>query len=120
MRHRRPRLWGIVLALALVISGSGSLAGPVSAAGFHFSPLPWLNAALDAANLFGAQGALEAVVGPESVSGGAGGRSTIFLLGADYRPGGVGKGGGTDSMIFMTIDKNNRKSAIHPPRRPGN
>jgi anionic cell wall polymer biosynthesis LytR-Cps2A-Psr (LCP) family protein len=120
MRQHRPRRWGIVLALALVMAGSGNLAGPVSAARFQFSSLPWLNAALDAANLFGAQAALETVVGPSTVSGGADGRITIMLLGSDYRPGLVGTGERTDSMIFMTIDNSNRISAISLPRDVGN
>ena len=120
MRQHRPRLWGIVLALALVMAGSGSLAGPVSAVRFQFSPLPWLNAALDAANLLGAQATLESIVGPRSVTGGADGRITIMLLGSDYRPGLVGTGERTDSMIFMTIDNSNRISAISLPRDVGN
>jgi len=120
MRQHRPRPWGVVLALALVMAGTGSLAGPVSAASFHFSPLTWLNAALDTANLFGGQAALDAVIGPQSISGGGDGRITIMLLGSDYRPRLSGTGERTDSIIFMTIDNSNRISAISLPRDVGN
>jgi len=120
MGFRRPRAWAMCGLLALVIGGTGSLAGPVSAAPFHFNALPWLSAAMDAANLFGAEDALQSVVGPSTVSPGTDGRITILLLGSDWRPRLSGTGERTDSIIFMTIDNSNHISAISLPRDVGN
>jgi anionic cell wall polymer biosynthesis LytR-Cps2A-Psr (LCP) family protein len=120
MLHRRPRSWAVAGLLALVVAGTGGLAGPVSAAPFHFSPLPWLNAALDVANMFGVEGAVQDVVGQPNVSGGSDGRITVLLLGTDYRAHTAGTGERTDSIIFMTIDNSNRISAISLPRDVGN
>ncbi len=120
MHNRRPRALAIAGLLALVMAGSGALAGPVSAAQFHFSPLPWLNAALDVANFFGGDAAVQNVVGPTSVSGGSDGRITVLLLGSDWRPRLTGTGERMDSIIFMTIDNSNQISAISLPRDVGN
>ena len=120
MRNRRPRTLALVLMMALISAGAGAMAGPVSAAPFRFSPLPWLKAAMDAADLFGAQSVVDTVLGPTSISGGSDGRITILLLGSDYRPRLAGTGERTDSIIFMTIDNSNRISAISLPRDVGN
>ncbi len=120
MRNRRPRFLAMVLMLALISGGAGALAGPVSAAPFRFSPVPWIQAAMDAADLFGAQSVIDAVAGPSSISGGSDGRITVLLLGSDYRPRLSGTGERTDSIIFMTIDDSNHISAISLPRDVGN
>jgi anionic cell wall polymer biosynthesis LytR-Cps2A-Psr (LCP) family protein len=120
MHFQRPRLWGVVLALAMVTAGSGGLAGPVSAASFHFSAMPWLSAAMDVANLFGGQAIVDNVFGQETVSSGSDGRITILLLGSDYRASTAGTGERTDSIIFMTINNSHQISAISLPRDVGN
>ena len=56
MHFRRPRAWLAMLALTMVTAGAGGLAGPVTAAPFHFNALPWLGAAMDVADMFGAPG----------------------------------------------------------------
>jgi len=119
-RRRRPRMLGMVMMLALVCAGAGSMAGPVSAAQFHFSPMPWIKGAMDALDLFGGQGVVDSVFGASSISGGSDGRITILLLGSDWRPQKAGTGERTDSIIFMTIDNSNRISAISLPRDVGN
>jgi anionic cell wall polymer biosynthesis LytR-Cps2A-Psr (LCP) family protein len=117
--QHRPRLWGVVLLLSLVTAGSGGLAGPVSAASFHFSPMTWIDGAMGALNLFGGQSMVESVFGPHTVSSGSDGRITILLLGSDYRASTAGTGERTDSIIFMTIN-GNQISAISLPRDVGN
>ncbi len=120
MRHRRPRAWAIAGLLALITAGTGGLAGPVSAASFHFSALPWMSAALDVAGMFGAGNVVQDLVGPSTISGGTDGRITVLLLGSDWRPRLSGTGERMDSIIFMTIDNSNRISAISLPRDVGN
>ena len=109
-----------VLMLTLISAGAGSMAGPVSAAPFRFSPLPWLQGAVDALDLFGGQSVVDTVLGSSTISGGSDGRITILLLGSDWRPRLTGTGERTDSIIFMTIDNSNRISAISLPRDVGN
>ena len=120
MRNHRPRAWVVAGLLALMIAGTGSLAGPVSANSFRFSPFPWLNAALDVANAIGGDAVIDSVVGQHTVGSGTDGRITILLLGSDYRPRLSGTGERMDSIIFMTIDNASHISAISLPRDVGN
>jgi anionic cell wall polymer biosynthesis LytR-Cps2A-Psr (LCP) family protein len=120
MSHRRPRTLVLAFLLALVSAGSGALAGPVSAAPFHFSVMPWLQAAVDTLDAFGGESIVQSVVGPQAISGGSDGRITILLLGSDWRPRVSGTGERMDSIIFMTIDNSHRISAISLPRDVGN
>jgi anionic cell wall polymer biosynthesis LytR-Cps2A-Psr (LCP) family protein len=106
--------------LALITAGSGALAGPVSAAQFHFSPVPWVRAAMDGLNLFGGQAVVNTVFGPSSLSTGTDGRITILLVGTDWRPRLTGTGERMDSIMFMTIDNSHHISAISLPRDVGN
>lgn len=119
MHFQRPRAWAISGLLALAVAGAGGLAGPVSAAPFEFNARPWLTAAMDLADVFGVPTAIESIVGPSTISGGSDGRITVLLLGSDYRAKTAGTGERTDSIIFMTIDKSHRISAISLPRDVG-
>jgi anionic cell wall polymer biosynthesis LytR-Cps2A-Psr (LCP) family protein len=120
VRYRRPRTFLLVLMLAIVGSGSGALAGPVSAAQFHFSPLTWLKAAADGLNAVGGQSLVNAVFGASAISGGSDGRITVMLVGSDYRAHVAGTGERLDSIMFMTIDNSHHISAISLPRDVGN
>ena len=101
----RLRLRGVTFALVLLMTGAGALAGPVSAASFHFAPWPWLNlgsAMLD--EVPGAEGLLASVVGPTSLSYGSDGRLTVLLVGSDYRPRLAGTGERTDTIMVLSVN----------------
>ena len=121
MGARATRLRLTTLLLTLLMTGSGALAGPVSAASFHFSPWPWLNAGLDMLSSMGVGGsALTALVGPTSLSYGSDGRLTVLLVGSDYRPRLAGTGERTDTIMVLSINPNNHQvAAISIPRDVG-
>jgi anionic cell wall polymer biosynthesis LytR-Cps2A-Psr (LCP) family protein len=105
-RHPRPLL--ACLALALVMAGSGSLAGPVAANVREPDLMPWLSLAAKLAGpLF-----------PSSIDTGSDSRLTVLLVGSDWRPRLVRTGERTDTMIFMTI-RNGVISAVSLPRDVG-
>jgi LCP family protein required for cell wall assembly len=112
------RLRGVSIGLALLMTGSGALAGPVSAASFHFNPLPWLelgDAMLN--NVLPGGALLGSVVGPTSLSYGSDGRLTVLLVGSDYRPRLAGTGERTDTIMVVSINpKTHATVAVSIPR----
>lgn len=116
----RSRLLSAV-ALAAVMTGSGSLAGPVTAASsVRFQPGPWIE-------LAGALGDFmpvlrdvsQAVVGPSNISYGSDGRLTVLLVGSDHRPA-SGTGERLDTIMVMSIKASTGKvSAMSFPRDTG-
>ena len=120
---RRRRMSLISIFLALVFAGTGTLAGPVSAAsGFHFSPWPWLRAALAAEHLFPILGdAAGALAGSSSASPGTDGRYTVMVIGSDWRQRLSGTGERTDVMMVVSINPHNHQMAmLSVPRDVGN
>ncbi len=115
------RLRAVVFALALLMTGSGALAGPVSAAHFKFNPLPWLNLASDMlANVPGGSAMVQQLVGPTSLSYGTDGRLTVLLVGSDYRARLAGTGERTDTIMVVTINPNTHQvAAVSLPRDVG-
>lgn len=118
MAGRATRLRLTTLLLTLLMTGSGALAGPVSAASFHFSPWPWLNAGLDMLSSMGVGGsALTSLLGPTSLSYGSDGRLTVLLVGSDYRPRLAGTGERTDTIMVLSVNpKSHQVAAVSIPR----
>ena len=106
----RPRLPLMALMLAAVMAGSGSLAGPVSAAALEFDTMPWIGLA---AQLVGP-------ITPSAISKGTDGRLTVLLVGSDWRPSLAGTGERTDAMMVMTINNSRQISIVSVPRDVGN
>ena len=107
---RTPRRLALCLSMVVVMTGSGALAGPVSANTSALDALPWLGLAAK-------------IVGPlfpSSISKGSDNRLTVMLIGSDWRQRLVGTGERTDSIIFMTIDNSGHISAVSLPRDVGN
>jgi anionic cell wall polymer biosynthesis LytR-Cps2A-Psr (LCP) family protein len=102
------------------MAGSGSLAGPVSAAQFHFNAWPWLEAASSVSHLLGGDSVLNAVAGTNAISKGSDGRLVILLVGSDYRARLAGTGERMDSIMVMTINNNHQMAAVSIPRDVGN
>lgn len=106
---RTPRRLALSLSLAVVMTGSGALAGPVAANGRGFDVLPWLGLAAQIAGpMF-----------PSAINKGTDNRLTVMLVGSDWRQRLAGTGERTDSMIFMTVN-NGVISAVSLPRDVGN
>ncbi len=121
MTVRRPRLPLIGVSLALVMAGSGSLAGPVSAAEFHFNPGPWVQMFLTVGEMVGGGTPLiETITGPTTIGKGSDSRLTVLLVGSDYRPRLVGTGERMDSLMVLTINHSRQISAVSIPRDVGN
>jgi anionic cell wall polymer biosynthesis LytR-Cps2A-Psr (LCP) family protein len=105
------------LAMAVLMSGAGALAGPTLAASdVHFSPLPFLQLAN---NVFGEQavlGAVEALTGQSSVNAGSDGRITVLMVGTDWRER-THNGERTDTIMVMSLNTSNHYiSAVSIPR----
>src|SRR5438874_1604863 len=82
----KTRARAITVLLAVFVTGSGTLAGPVSAARFHFNPLPWVQFMTSVSELVpGGEATLQTLVGPSSVSYGSDGRLTVLVVGSDWR-----------------------------------
>jgi anionic cell wall polymer biosynthesis LytR-Cps2A-Psr (LCP) family protein len=114
MSIRRSRAGLSALLLTLVMAGSGSLAGPVSAADFKFNPGAWLNAAMAANAYFPAIGeALQAISGPSQLS--YNGKLTVLLVGSDWRDGN-NNGERLDSIMVVSVDASHHISAVSIPR----
>lgn len=113
MSIQRRRGWLSAVLLATVITGSGSLAGPVSAAEFRFNAGPWMDLAMSANSFFPAIGqAAQQVAGPSQVN--YSGKLTVLLVGSDYR---ANSGERLDTIMVMAINPNNKNiSAISIPR----
>lgn len=109
MSIRRRRGWLSAVALATVLTGSGSLAGPVSAAQFRFNPGPWTDLAMTANAYFPQIGqAAQALAGPSQLS--YSGKLTVLLVGSDHRDGG-GNGERFDTIMVMAINPSNFRRA---------
>lgn len=100
------------VALALVMAGSGSLAGPVSAAEFRFNAGAWLDLAAGAARFMPALGRVAEVVTGSQLS--YNGKLTVLLLGSDWRSNSSGER--LDTIMVMSIDSNKRIKAVSIPR----
>lgn len=115
MKNRRRRSWLTAIALATVLTGSGSLAGPVSANQFRFNPGPWLDLAMGANQYFPVIGQVaQAVVGPSQIS--YSGKLTVLLVGSDHRP---NSGERLDTIMVMSVNpatNPNTISAVSIPR----
>ena len=113
MSARRMRGYVSAAVLATVMAGSGSLAGPVSAAEFRFNPSPWLDLAMSATSYFPVIGhAAQAVSGPSQLS--YSGKLTVLLVGSDSRDNG---GGRLDTIMVMAINPSNKQiTAASIPR----
>ena len=117
MNHRFSRGSLLVLAMSVLMTGAGALAGPVVAASsVHFSPLPFLRLA---DGIFGDQAvlnAVEAMTGQAQVSPGTDGRVTVLMVGSDHRDGKL-NGERTDTMLVMSLNPNDHTiSAVSMPR----
>jgi anionic cell wall polymer biosynthesis LytR-Cps2A-Psr (LCP) family protein len=116
----RPRTIVTALTLALIVAGSGALAGPVAAAqpGHHWQR-PWLGLAASLMRQFPALGdALSAMVGPSSVGYGSDGRLSVLIVGSDYRPG--RRSERMDAVMVVTINPlTHQMAAVSIPRDTG-
>jgi anionic cell wall polymer biosynthesis LytR-Cps2A-Psr (LCP) family protein len=115
MRTHTRRPWrAVVVILALTIAGTGSLAGPVSAAnGMRFNASAWLDLAVKLDGFFPTIGDFaDAMSGTAAISQGSDGRLTFLLAGSDSRFSAVSR---TDSIMIMSI-KGNTISAASIPR----
>jgi anionic cell wall polymer biosynthesis LytR-Cps2A-Psr (LCP) family protein len=115
MITRRKRGWLSSIVLSAIVAGSGSLAGPVSAAEFRFNPGAWLEAAMDANAAFPALGNVAQIVaGPSQVS--YNGKLTVLLVGSDFRAG-HSNGERLDSIMVVSVNPaNDQISAASIPR----
>lgn len=113
--RRRPR-WLSAVVLATVITGSGSLAGPVSAREFQFNPSTWLDLVVRANEFIPALGQVA-----QTLTGGTGGENqalsyngklTVLLVGSDYRSGSER----LDTIMVMSIDSSKVIKAVSIPR----
>ena len=102
--------------LATVMAGSGSLAGPVSAAEFRLNSGAWVDLAMSVNGYFPVIGqAMQQIAGPSQVS--YGGRLTFLLVGSDSRGGG---GERLDAIAIMSINPSNKNiSGVSIPRDTG-
>ncbi len=112
MNIRRRRGWLSAVLLAMVISGSGSLAGPVSAAEFQFRAGPWVDLALGASKFMPALGQFAEVVSGSQLT--YNGKLTVLLLGSDWRSNSSGER--LDTIMVMSIDSSKRIKAVSIPR----
>lgn len=104
MNIRRRRGWLSAVLLATVITGSGSLAGPVSANEFRFNAGPWLDLAAGAEDFIPfIDETARAVLGPSQLS--YSGKLTVLLVGSDHR---ANSGERLDSILIMSINPSNK------------
>lgn len=107
------RVRGVAIALAVLMTGSGALAGPVSAASFHFSVWPWVNAGETVLDRMPFLGSLfGSLVGPSSLNYGSDGRLTVLLVGSDYRPRLSGTGERTDTIMVLSVNPKTHQVAV--------
>jgi anionic cell wall polymer biosynthesis LytR-Cps2A-Psr (LCP) family protein len=95
-----------------VITGSGSLAGPVSANEFQFRAGPWVDLALGASKFIPALGPIAEAVSRSQLN--YSGKLTVLLLGSDWRSNSSGER--LDTIMVMSIDANKRIKAVSIPR----
>jgi len=111
----RARVRATVALLALLVCGSGSMAGPVSAAKFEFNSRPWLNLALETTKYIpGLPEVAQYVAGPSSLN--YSGNLTFLLVGSDWRQ---NRGERLDSILVMTITGSKQIRAVSIPRDSG-
>jgi len=90
--------------LATVITGSGSLAGPVSANEFRFNAGPWLDLATSVDEFIPyIDQTSQAVLGPSQLN--YSGKLTVLLVGSDHRE---GSGERLDTILIMSINPSNK------------
>ena len=108
--RRRSLVWGFLLSA--VIAGSGSLAGPVSASEFRFSPGAWLDLAsrMDPFVPF-LDDAARAAAGENALN--YSGKLTVLLVGSDWRP---NSGERLDTIMVVSIDSSKNIKAVSIPR----
>jgi anionic cell wall polymer biosynthesis LytR-Cps2A-Psr (LCP) family protein len=98
--------------LSAIITGAGSMAGPVSAAPFRFSLGPWLDMAGEFDSVFPIlEPAARIAAGSNALS--YNGKLTVLLLGSDWRP---GNGERLDTIMVMSIDSAKNIKAVSIPR----
>ena len=115
--HKRLPWRAVIVALALTMAGSGSLAGPVAAArDLRINAGPWLDLAMKFNNFFPTIGDVaDRVSGAEQINKGSDGRLTFALFGSDSRDTAISR---TDSIMIMSI-QGNTISAASIPRDTG-
>jgi anionic cell wall polymer biosynthesis LytR-Cps2A-Psr (LCP) family protein len=113
--RRHSRVFMFAIALAAVMAGSGSLAGPVSAARFRFEPAPWLDLAMTVNRYFPGLGqAAQAAIGPTALT--YSGKLTVLLVGSDWRDN-HNTGERIDSIMVVSINPSSKQiSAVSIPR----
>jgi len=98
--------------LSAIITGAGSMAGPVSAAPFKFNAGAWLDVAGAVDDVFPfINSASRVIAGPNALS--YNGKLTVLLLGSDWRP---NSGERLDTIMVMSIDSSKRIKAVSIPR----
>ncbi len=108
MRIDRKRRWLPAVALAAVLTGSGSLAGPVSAAEFKFNPGAWLDLYSKLKDYVPAVGDIaQSVAGPSQLS--YSGKFTVLLVGSDWRP---NSGERLDTILIMSVNPQTNPNTI--------
>lgn len=112
MNIRRRRGWLSAVLLATVITGSGSLVGPVSANEFQFRAGPWLDLAVSATKFIPALGQVAEVVSGSQLT--YSGKLTILLVGSDWRSNSTGER--LDTIMVVSIDSAKRIKAVSIPR----
>ena len=112
---------GLLVAIALMISGTGSLAGPVRATEFELNLRPWLELGRRINQFIPITEFVTDLAGPPSIDYGADGRLTTLLVGSDWRERLAGIGERTDTMIVASINPTTHQmSLLSLPRDVGN
>ena len=112
MSIRRRRSWLSALALAAIMAGTGSLAGPVSAAEFQFRARPWMRLASQAEQFLPfMEDAARIAAGSNALT--YNGKLTVLLLGSDWRQ---SSGERLDTIMVVSIDTAKNIKAISIPR----
>jgi anionic cell wall polymer biosynthesis LytR-Cps2A-Psr (LCP) family protein len=98
--------------LSAVVTGAGSMAGPVSAAPFRFSLGPWMQLAGSVDQVFPIlEPASRMLAGANALS--YNGKLTVLLLGSDWRR---RSGERLDTIMVMSIDSAKNIKAVSIPR----
>lgn len=121
LRQRRAMSAGLLVVIAMMISGSGSLAGPVRATEFEFNARPWIELGHRINQFIPVTEFVTDLAGPPSIDYGADGRLTTLLVGSDWRERLAGIGERTDTMMVVSINPNTHQiSLLSIPRDVGN
>lgn len=115
-RHARLAL---VAALALAITGTGTVPFALASTPMLDRAPGWIDLGLDAVGYLPIAPVLRAIDGTQAISYGSDGRLTILLLGSDFRPGHAGDR--TDVIMVVTINpKTKAAAALSIPRDVAN